>query len=57
LDDDEYNLVDTPGIFDTSRPDDEVMEEIAQSIVQCSHGIRAILYVLSKCFQKKKKKK
>jgi hypothetical protein len=55
LNEEEYNLVDTPGIFDTMIPDDETMEEIARSIVQCSHGIKAILYVISKClhFQKK----
>uniref|UniRef100_U9UQ15 AIG1-type G domain-containing protein n=1 Tax=Rhizophagus irregularis (strain DAOM 181602 / DAOM 197198 / MUCL 43194) TaxID=747089 RepID=U9UQ15_RHIID len=43
----EYNLVDTPGIFDTQKPDREVLNEIAQSIVQCCHGISAILYVLA----------
>ncbi|CAG8566532.1 uncharacterized protein OCT59_025889 [Rhizophagus irregularis] len=43
----EYNLVDTPGIFDTRKPDDEVLNEIARSIVQCSHGITAILFVMA----------
>ncbi|GBB89672.1 hypothetical protein RclHR1_16450002 [Rhizophagus clarus] len=47
LNDNEYNLVDTPGIFDTSRPDDEVLDEIAKSIIQCSHGIKAILFVMA----------
>jgi len=47
-DDKEYNIVDTPGLFDTKRPDDEVLDEIAQSIVQCSHGVAAILFVIGK---------
>ncbi|RIA96671.1 hint module-domain-containing protein [Glomus cerebriforme] len=47
LNDNEYNLVDTPGIFDTNRPDDEVLNEIAKSIVQCSYGIRAIIFVIA----------
>ncbi|RGB33870.1 hint module-domain-containing protein [Rhizophagus diaphanus] len=42
----EYNLVDTPGIFDVRKPNDEILKEIARSIVQCSHGIIAILYVI-----------
>ncbi|GES76262.1 hypothetical protein GLOIN_2v1579348 [Rhizophagus clarus] len=40
-----YNLVDTPGIFDSREPNDETLKEIARSIVQCSFGIKAILYV------------
>lgn len=44
----EYKLVDTPGIFDTQGTNDEVLDEIAQSIVQCCHGIIAILYVIGK---------
>ncbi|CAI2166199.1 4492_t:CDS:2 [Funneliformis geosporum] len=47
LDDKEYNFVDTPGIFDTQKPDDDIMKEISQSIVQCSNGIVAILYVIA----------
>jgi hypothetical protein len=46
--DKEYNLVDTPGIFDVRRPDDETLKEIARSIVQCIYGIQAIVYVISK---------
>ncbi|CAG8566514.1 22038_t:CDS:2 [Rhizophagus irregularis] len=43
----EYNLVDTPGIFSTYGPnDDEVLGEIAQSIVRCNHGIIAFLFVI-----------
>jgi len=47
LDDKEYNVVDTPGIFDTQKPDDDILDEIAQSIVQSSNGIVAILYVIA----------
>ncbi|CAG8577020.1 10219_t:CDS:2 [Funneliformis mosseae] len=47
LDDKEYNVVDTPGLFDTQRPVDDILDEIAQSIVQCSNGIVAILYVIA----------
>ncbi|CAG8583380.1 14456_t:CDS:2 [Funneliformis caledonium] len=47
LDNKEYNVVDTPGIFDTHKPDDEIMNEIAQSIVQSCNGIVAILYVIA----------
>ncbi|CAB4377437.1 unnamed protein product [Rhizophagus irregularis] len=43
----EYNLVDTPGIFDTRRPNDQILNEIARSIVQCSHGLMAILFVMA----------
>ncbi|POG74096.1 hypothetical protein GLOIN_2v1579418 [Rhizophagus irregularis DAOM 181602=DAOM 197198] len=44
----EYNLVDTPGIFSTYGPnDDEVLGEIAQSIVRCNHGIIAFLFVIA----------
>ncbi|RGB33871.1 AIG1 family-domain-containing protein [Rhizophagus diaphanus] len=43
----EYNLVDTPGIFDTKRPNDQILNEIARSIVQCSHGLMAILFVMA----------
>ncbi|PKY56173.1 hypothetical protein RhiirA4_549112 [Rhizophagus irregularis] len=46
LDGKEYNLVDTPGIFDTKRPNDKMQNEIARSIVQCSHGLMAILFVI-----------
>ncbi|GBB89674.1 hypothetical protein RclHR1_16450004 [Rhizophagus clarus] len=42
----EYNLVDTPGIFDVRKPNDEIMKEIARSIIQCSYGIKVILYVI-----------
>ncbi|CAB4421894.1 unnamed protein product [Rhizophagus irregularis] len=43
----EYNLVDTPGIFDTKKPKNEILDEIARSIIQCSHGLIAILFVMA----------
>ncbi|CAI2168682.1 18820_t:CDS:2, partial [Funneliformis geosporum] len=47
LDDKKYNVVDTPGIFDTNKPNDDIMKEIVQSIVQSCNGIVAILYVMA----------
>ncbi|KAF0524721.1 GTPase imap family member 7-like [Gigaspora margarita] len=40
-----FNIVDTPGIFDTSKPDEEVFKEIAKTVQKSAHGIKAILFV------------
>ncbi len=40
-----FNIVDTPGIFDTVRTNQEVLKEIAQAILQCAYGIQAIIFV------------
>ncbi|CAG8451431.1 14765_t:CDS:2 [Funneliformis caledonium] len=40
-----YNIIDTPGIFDTKKPNEEIMEEIARTVQRCAYGIKAILFV------------
>ncbi|RGB34008.1 AIG1 family-domain-containing protein [Rhizophagus diaphanus] len=40
-----YNIVDTPGIFDTDDLDTVILDEIARTIQKCAHGIKAILFV------------
>ncbi|RGB42335.1 AIG1 family-domain-containing protein [Rhizophagus diaphanus] len=46
IDNKTYNLVDTPGIFDTDDPNEVVLEEIARTIQKCAYGIKAILFVI-----------
>ncbi|EXX69725.1 uncharacterized protein OCT59_009306 [Rhizophagus irregularis] len=41
-----YNIIDTPGIFDTQLVTDKILEEIAKTIKKCKYGIKAILFVL-----------
>ncbi|CAB4441287.1 unnamed protein product [Rhizophagus irregularis] len=43
--DKDYNIVDTPGIFDTDDLTEEILEEIARTIQECAYGIKAILFV------------
>lgn len=45
IDGQKFNLVDTPGIFDTSKPNEEVYKEIAKIVQKCAYGIKAILFV------------
>ena len=40
-----YNIVDTPGIFDTQRATDVTLKEIAKSVHKCAYGLKAILVV------------
>ncbi|CAG8748793.1 10389_t:CDS:1, partial [Funneliformis mosseae] len=40
------NIVDTSGIFDTDKPNEEILEEIAHTVQKCAYGIKAILFVL-----------
>ncbi|RIA79181.1 AIG1 family-domain-containing protein [Glomus cerebriforme] len=40
-----YNIVDTPGIFDTQKVTDEVFNEIARMVQKCAYGVKAILFV------------
>ncbi|GBC40557.1 uncharacterized protein OCT59_012557 [Rhizophagus irregularis] len=40
-----YNIIDTPGIFNTNDPTEDILEEIARTIQKCTYGIRAILFV------------
>jgi predicted GTPase len=40
-----YNIVDTPGIFSTQQGTTPVLEEIAETINKCAHGVKAILIV------------
>ncbi|GBC03669.1 hypothetical protein RclHR1_05250005 [Rhizophagus clarus] len=41
-----YNIVDTPGIFDTREGTVPVLNKIAKTINKCEHGVKAILIVL-----------
>ncbi|CAB5313078.1 unnamed protein product [Rhizophagus irregularis] len=43
-----YNIVDTPGIFDTDDLNADILDEIARTIQKCAHGIKAILFVFGK---------
>ncbi|RUP50622.1 AIG1 family-domain-containing protein [Jimgerdemannia flammicorona] len=40
------NVVDTPGIFDTERPDEVTLAKIGEVVQLCSYGIQAIIFVL-----------
>ncbi|CAG8488850.1 16844_t:CDS:2, partial [Dentiscutata heterogama] len=40
-----YNVVDTPGIFDTERSEEEILDEITRTIQKCPYGIKAILFL------------
>ncbi|GBB83524.1 hypothetical protein RclHR1_10220008 [Rhizophagus clarus] len=40
-----YNIIDTPGIFDTDDLDADILDEIARTIQKCTYGIKAILFV------------
>ncbi|GES93018.1 AIG1-type guanine nucleotide-binding (G) domain-containing protein [Rhizophagus clarus] len=40
-----YNVVDTPGIFDTQKVTDDVLKEIANAVKKCAYGVKAILFV------------
>ncbi|XP_049923747.1 GTPase IMAP family member 7-like [Epinephelus moara] len=39
-------LVDTPGVFDTDRPEEELKREIVRCIIECAPGPHAFLIVL-----------
>jgi predicted GTPase len=41
-----FNIVDTPGIFDTGKTNQEILKETAQAILQCAYGIQAIIFVM-----------
>ncbi|PKY29397.1 hypothetical protein RhiirB3_483566 [Rhizophagus irregularis] len=41
-----YNIIDTPGIFNTDNPNKVVLEKIARTIQKCAYGIKAILFVI-----------
>ncbi|CAG8634761.1 2502_t:CDS:2, partial [Racocetra fulgida] len=45
IDGQKFNIVDTPGIFDTTKPDEEVFREIAKAVQKCAYGVKAILFV------------
>lgn len=40
-----YNIIDTPGIFDTQKVTDDVLKEIANAVKKCAYGVKAILFV------------
>ncbi|RHZ74812.1 hypothetical protein Glove_219g64 [Diversispora epigaea] len=41
-----FKVVDTPGLFDTKRTNEEIINEITRAIQNCAFGIKAILFVL-----------
>ncbi|CAG8765954.1 5863_t:CDS:2, partial [Racocetra persica] len=40
-----YNIVDTPGIFDTKKESDTILTKISKAVNQCAFGVKAILIV------------
>ena len=41
-----YNIVDTPGIFDTRQASsDTILKDIAKYVHKCAYGLKAILIV------------
>jgi len=40
-----YELVDTPGFFDTSLSDEEMTTEITNLILKCAYGLQAVILV------------
>jgi predicted GTPase len=46
IDNKTFNIVDTPGIFDTDKTNQEILKETAQAILQCAYGIQAIIFVM-----------
>ncbi|GBB83523.1 hypothetical protein RclHR1_10220007 [Rhizophagus clarus] len=41
-----FNIVDTPGVFDTEDLNKDTLEEIARTIQKCAYGVKAILFVV-----------
>ncbi|CAG8748677.1 10296_t:CDS:2, partial [Funneliformis mosseae] len=41
------NIVYTSGIFDTDKPNEKILEEIAHTVQKCAYGIKAILFVMN----------
>ncbi|RUS18257.1 AIG1 family-domain-containing protein [Endogone sp. FLAS-F59071] len=41
-----FNLVDTPGVFDTVNPSHETREEISRVIAECAYDIQALIFVV-----------
>ncbi|GES76270.1 hypothetical protein GLOIN_2v1579392 [Rhizophagus clarus] len=46
INDKTFNIVDTPGIFDTGKTNQEILKETSQAILQCVYGIQAIIFVM-----------
>lgn len=46
IDGKKLKLIDTPGFYDSERPETELKEELVKCIVQCSPGVHAFLLVL-----------
>uniref|UniRef100_A0A8C5FZZ5 AIG1-type G domain-containing protein n=1 Tax=Gouania willdenowi TaxID=441366 RepID=A0A8C5FZZ5_GOUWI len=42
----QLTLVDTPGLFDTEKSEEELKSEMIRSIIECSPGVHAFLIVL-----------
>jgi predicted GTPase len=45
IDDVQYNIVDTPGLFDTEQGSNPILEKISEVVNKCAHGVKAILIV------------
>jgi len=46
-----YNIVDTPGIFGTQQGTAPVLNEIANAVNKCAHGVKAILIVFGNLYE------
>ncbi|PKK72059.1 hypothetical protein RhiirC2_777656 [Rhizophagus irregularis] len=45
IDDVQYNIVDTPGLFDTEQGSTPILEKISEVVNKCAHRVKAILIV------------
>lgn len=44
--DEEWRVIDTPGLFDTNRPDDDIQGEVARIASYAPHGVTAFVFVV-----------
>ncbi|RUS15822.1 AIG1 family-domain-containing protein [Endogone sp. FLAS-F59071] len=44
--DSKFKLIDTPGIFDTAKPDNIIFQSMSRLISESVHGIQAIIFVV-----------
>ncbi|RUS20619.1 AIG1 family-domain-containing protein [Endogone sp. FLAS-F59071] len=44
--DSKFKLIDTPGIFDTAKPDNIIFQKMSRLISESVHGIQAIIFVV-----------
>lgn len=44
----QYILVDTPGLFDTKYPNEQILEKLGAVIGQCAYGIQAMIFSIGR---------